>query len=237
MPAEILMNASPNPAGWRADGSREVVIDFAMTVPDYGGLANRYGWVTYLSGADWLTFADGQRPIVVGSPEVPSEPGAVVAGPGLKILRARGTPPVNGVYTITATGTFAAGMAVIFAGTPTIQYVANNVPIRLAATPLEIFGITVPGAVTELSWFQASALATAGARIHRAGWSDRYLEHSNSLWYLQLVNPVTKVAGVRAVVQSTDWNEQHFRARDWVSEGQVDPAAFAAALAITTVFP
>ncbi len=95
---------------------------------------------------------------------------------------------------------------------------------------------TTPGGVeigVRLSWFQARAEARAGVRIRRAGWVDKWLERTLGFWWVQFINPTTKVLGTRRVVEASDMVVADFFAGDWTWEGiPGQPATAGAASAL-----
>lgn len=83
-----------------------------------------------------------------------------------------------------------------------------------------------------LDWFAAEKTARAGARIRRAGWTDKYIVYAPAVGgghvYL-LVSGSTK-----RVVRSTDFTIQEFNARDWTDEPYNSNSCAAVAVYNTT---
>lgn len=62
-----------------------------------------------------------------------------------------------------------------------------------------------------LDWFSAEILGRAGSQIRRAGWTTQYLIRQGAFWLL-----VTATAS--RIVQTTDFGQDEFQARDWTDQ-------------------
>ncbi len=192
---------SPDPAGWTAAPGGIIELKILIVQGPCTNLNLRVfpAGLTFVGGAG----ATDNRQII---PSVPSG-GIIFRQIRLPSNVRSGNITLGGVVTTRD------------AGWP-INTSPNSGPFRLTVVdtpepPLP----PADGGTGGLSWFQAEAEGLAGTRIRRAGWANRYLEHTTGIWWVQFFSPTTKTLGERRVVRATDFVEADFRARDWTHEG------------------
>ncbi|MEI9897161.1 MAG: hypothetical protein WDN28_25685 [Chthoniobacter sp.] len=70
-----------------------------------------------------------------------------------------------------------------------------------------------------LDWFSTERLARTGARVRRAGWTDRWLEIRSGIYYRVTASTAT-------IVKATDFGADDLNARDWTDQPfSADPCA------------
>jgi hypothetical protein len=157
--------------------------------------------VTLAENARWLSIA--------------RETSLTAAGGYLDQFYLVGTPPALGDFVVRAVWGGAANQTV----TVRVRPITPEPPTPPTLPDGNNQGVDTSNDRVALTWFQACAEAEAGALIRRAGMVDRYYIFDVALWFVQFINPTTKVLGVRRVVPWTDWKEEEFRAIDWTYKG------------------
>lgn len=99
----------------------------------------------------------------------------------------------------------------VLAGTFTITLTASNAGGASAPFTFTITVIDPNGR----SWWQAKA----GGKVRRSGWSGKFVELRNRIWWLVNFTAASGATTSEAPVQSADFTAEEFTALDWVTSG------------------